>query len=111
MERRILFRKAITSYNAVVALLFLYLIVTSLAFSCEKFFGAVPDGAYWVFGVVGLVFAVRVFILRMADASRKADRLSLQNNKDLAAFAAVIVFGLLMCMALIWGWIKIYPQF
>jgi hypothetical protein len=111
MKRLDLFRKAVTCYNAAVALVLMYMIVTSLAFSCEYFFGSIPAGSFWVFTVIGLVFAVKVFITRMADAQRRADRLSLESNKDLLTFAAVVAFATLIGAALIWGWIKLYPQF
>ncbi|MBQ4400062.1 MAG: hypothetical protein II830_02060 [Alphaproteobacteria bacterium] len=47
----------------------------------------------------------------MVDVPRKADRLSVENGKDLLAFAGIIAFGVMIFLALAWGWIKIYPQF
>lgn len=94
-----------------VSLLLLYVIATSLAFTCEYVFGTVPAGSVWVFSVVGLIFACKTFFCRMADMTRRADRLSLESNKDIISACIIVAVGVIIFLTLAWAWIKIYPHF
>ena len=101
-----------TGYNVLVSVLLLYVIATSLAFTCEHVFGiALPAGSMWVFSFVGFVFACKTFFSRMADMMRIADRLSLESNKDIISACAVVAGGIIFFLLLAWAWIKIYPHF
>lgn len=112
MKRRKFFLCAVTCYNLLMSLLLLYVIATSLAFTCEHVFGtAIPAGSMWVFSVVGLVFACKTFISRMTKMTRIADRLSIESNKAIISTVIIIAVGVIIFLTLAWAWIKIYPHF
>ena len=112
MNRRKIFRCAVTGYNILMSLLLLYVIATSLAFTYEHVFGtAIPAGSMWIFSVVGFVFACKTFFSRMKDMASIADRLSIESNKDIISVCGILAGGVIFFLILAWAWIKIYPHF
>ena len=102
---------AVTCYIVTTALLWIYLITTSLIFSYEHFIGNLPADAVWIFAIIGTVFALQVFRRKMKRVEHIANQLILFSNKDLLSYALIWIVGLFIASALIWGWLELYPTF
>ncbi len=111
MKRHKIFLIAVTCYIVTTALLWIYLITTSLIFSYEHFIGNLPAGAIWIFAIIGTVFAWQVFRRKMKRVEHIANQLILFSNKDLLSYALIWIVGLFIASALIWGWLELYPTF
>lgn len=111
MKRLNFFRRVINCYLALITLLWIYLIATSLVFSYEHFIGIPPAGIQWVFVVIGSIFAVQMLMRKMQRTEYIAGQLSLLSNKDLLTYALIFGTGLTISFFLIWGWLKLYPTF
>lgn len=111
MERIKFFRGVINCYLALVTLLWIYLITTSLFFSYEHFIGNPPAGIMWVFMVIGSIFAGQMLKRKMQRTEYLSGQLFLLRNKDLLSYAIIFGVGLTIAFFLIWGWLKLYPNF
>lgn len=111
MKRINFFRCVINCYLALVTLLWIYLIASSLFFSYEHFIGNPPAGIQWFFVVIGSIFAWQMLKRKMQRTEYLAGQLFLLSNKDLLAYALIFGAGLTISFFLVWGWLKLYPTF
>lgn len=111
MKRLNFFRFIFKSYIILVALLWVYLIASSLFFSYEHFIGTPPAGIEWVFVVIGCIFALQLAKRKMQQVEYLASQFSLFSNRDLLIYLMVFGAGLTIAYFLVWGWLKLYPTF
>lgn len=102
-------KKALFAYYCSAAMLWTYLIVTSLWFTYEHFIGTIPAGMPWVFGVIGLAFALRFFHKKMLRFNSRSDDFLLVRGQDIITVVVLTLAALAMFAALAYGWLKLYP--
>ena len=102
-------KRALFAYYCGAACLWTYLITTSLWFSYEHFIGNLPAGMVWIFGVIGLAFALRFFFAKMMRLDARVDNFLFINNKDIMAVLCIVLVAIIILAALAYSWLKLYP--
>lgn len=108
MEQKFI-KRALFAYYCMAAVLWTYLIVTSLWFTYEHLIGAVPAGLPWVFGVIGLAFALRFFSKKMSYFDTRANDFLLICKRDAITALIILLGAVAIFAALAYGWIRLYP--
>lgn len=107
--RENIIKKMLFAYYCIAAILWTYLIVTSLWFSYEHLIGEVPAGMPWIFGVIGCVFALRFFNKKMTRFNTRVNNFLLISNKDIISALIIVLVAVTIFAVLAYGWIKLYP--
>lgn len=102
-------KTALFLYYFIAAFLWTYLITTSLCYSYEHFIGEIPAGMPWIFGFIGMVFAIKFFCKKMQRFSVRADNFLFVRGKDILAVSVILLFAIAIFATLAWGWLKLYP--
>lgn len=102
-------RRALLAYYCSVACLWAYLITTSLWFSYEHFIGNLPAGMVWIFGFIGLSFALHFLLKKMMKLNMRADDFLFTRGQDIFTALVIILVAMAILGALAYGWLKLYP--
>lgn len=109
MDRTKFFTRLVTVCNAVVALMWLYVVVTSLMFTWKLFFDAVSTGAVIVFFIIGAILSFQIFDRRMIRTGSTVNRLVVLSTGEIVQRIVIAVAGLVILGVLLWGCILLFP--
>lgn len=83
-------------------------IITSVAFSYERYIGSLPPGALVPIVVIAALIAAPTFYRKMERKNWLADQLSILSNRDLFNIGVLCIAVVVVLALLGWAWIKIY---